>query len=689
MTDDVPEDLAEELRTRLHRDPHALQKNAGLFERVVLAYIEQGLLWDRCRAVLREIRGMSSVWLPRIKLAAHKQQGIQQIGEPGPDRPRVVDVWGPNAPVSDEAEIPRGWGANGIDCALYQEVVRQVDGMSVTRQMPISYDPIVIRRVIEHEDQRSIMLELVWRRGTRWYIAIYDRDEVFKKNGLVAAAADGAPVGDDNSIDLVRFLRAYENHNLAHIEHDYASSSMGWKGDVDDPTADGFLCGNVHMCRDEDARHFMLKPMGPGDEEEARAIRKGGNFDRWKLSVAKVQAYPAVRIAIYAGLASVMLPILGAPNVIVEWVNRTSTGKTRVLQIVQSLWRSAMTFLTSWDNTVSNLESKAHLHSGLPLFVDDTKAVIGGKRGEEILGRAIYKYINGKGRGRDQRSGGQRSTISWRGVLFSTGETPSSDLAHAEGAAARVLSFWTKPWGESNPETGAMIDSLVEIELAENYGHAGPAFVQWLHEHRDLWPQARLAYDEATHKIRDTFKSPAADRLARVIALLEVTAALAHAADVIPWPPRSLLDDPEIQALLRVSVEQAEVGADDVMRAWEYMMSEVESRGAQWLDWGVVPSKTEGPSAGWIGWRRATSLGWLKAKLQRTLEEGGFNADAIIRGLTERGMIRAGDKGHPHTRPIRVGDGTARVVYVVLDESKWHLDGVAPQPSTGDDDGLG
>lgn len=687
MTDDVHDDLAEDLHAQLRRDPDVLHKNATLYEAVVLACVEDGYQWSKCQRVMREAR-IPRDFVKKIKLAARKMQGVAgSIGEPF-SLPRVAEAW-KGAPVSKDAEIPRGWGVNSNECALYQQVERQVDGMTVMKEMPISFDPFVICRRIKHLDHDSIMLELAWRTSRTWHKGVYDRDEVFKKSGLVGTAADGAPVADDNAMDLVKYLRAYESHNLHSIDLSFASSSMGWKGTTDDPTADGFLCGSKQMCLTKKSKLYMLKPMGPGDKEEADTVRTCGTFDAWKQSIMKVSKYAAVRIGVYAGLASVLLPILGAPNTIVEWVKGTSTGKTRVLHVVQSLWKSSVTAIPSWDNTVSNVESKAHLFTGIPLFIDDTKAVVtnAGKKGEEQLGKTIYKFVNGVGRGRDQRSGGQRAVITWRTILFSTGETPSSELAHAEGAAARVLSFWTAPWGKSNPETGAMIDRLVEIELAENYGHAGPAFVQWVHDNRALWDKLRGMYEESTRRVREMFNSRAADRLARVVALIDVTAVAAHIAGIVPWPAQSVLDDPEIHILLQASVKQAERGANDAQRAWEHMLSEAESRSSQWIDWNTEPKPGSEPHAGWLGWRSYKCLAWYPSKLRQVLEAANYNYDSVCRAWQERGMLLAVKSQRGYAKALKIGESrkTSYAVCLCLEERRWYPDGEAP-PDLPDED---
>lgn len=655
----VLEDLAAELRQKLHDDPDILFKNQALMDRVVSACTNNGIEWSQIRRVLRDLR-LIKEWEPRILSEKLERMGIAQLANPTSTHRSVLDVWR-DAPVDEDAEVPPGFGFDDAQAgAIYLKVERKEDKMPVIKKMTVSYDPIVIKRRILHVDDGKIFLELAWRTGARWHTAIYPRESVFSSRDIVQTAADGAPVGSDNAADVVKYLRAYETHNRSSRDVGYATSSMGWKGDDDDPTCNGFMFGERQIGWDAEApsaRAFMLKAAGPGDRDDAKALRTRGTLEAWQKAVSELQSYPAFRLAIYAALASPLLPILDAPNAIIEWVGTTSTGKSRVLEMAQSCWRSANTKLPGWDNTISNFETKAHLFSGIPMILDDTKLVVKnmGAKGEEILAKAIYKYINGVGRGRDFRSGGQRSSLTWRSVLLSTGENPSSELAVAEGAAARVLSFWSSPFGRNNPKVGATLDRLVHVDLSENYGHAGPGVVKWLHEHRGEWQAIRVAYDRYTAKLRERYPTAAGARLARVVALLEVSATIGVMAGVIPWAAETLVDDPEIRTILTASIRQAETGADDARRVYDLVLSEAESRHSQWIDWGSEPKSEDEPSSGWLGWRSATMMGWLPSQLRKTLKAAECNPDAVLRAWRERGImdVQEGRKD----KSVRIGGG--------------------------------
>jgi len=123
------------------------------------------------------------------------------------------------------------------------------------------------------------------------------------------------------------------------------------------------------------------------------------------------------------------LLILQAPNFIVDWANRTSTGKTTALRVGASAWgnpdeRAGHTVLPSWDASRVWVERASGLLSGIPLFMDDTKRAKNSKMVSELL----YTVAGGRGRGRGNTTS-LAATCSWRTVLLSSGEAPATSFS--------------------------------------------------------------------------------------------------------------------------------------------------------------------------------------------------------------------------------------------------------------------
>lgn len=637
---DANDGLSVEFARLYAGDEDILEKNDGLRQRIIAACVENGRSWKEIQKIFRK-EGITRKYEPSIVREARKLKGIASIGgAPGLTHTPVVDVW-PDAPVSSEASSPPGFGYEDPDAGpVYKQTLKfREDGTSSARRTWVSRRPIVISKRIMHDDG-SISLEISWKIANRWHNGIYNREHILDASKIVSrTAGDGLPVSSSNKDVLVEYLHAYEDHNIALIPHGYSSSAMGWQGDRGAPTKHGFLFGSKQI--GANGKEIGFKGAGPGDDDDARLYETDGDFDQWKSAWSKLARFPAFKVMLYASLAAPLLAIVGAPNMIIEIVGDTSRGKTTAMQAAQSCWRSANTTFDNWFNTAVGFEAKAHLHTDMPLFIDDTKTAVEQGRGVQ-LAKIIYQFISGRGRGRGSRDGGQRATHNWRSILISSGEVPSSDLARSEGAAARVLSLWGTPLGDNvTSEIATLAVDVVEGSLGENFGLAGPRLVTWLHENRDTWAALKRSYLSSATRVRETFAGAAASRLAKVIALLDISSSVANEAGCLPWPWQPLLEDAGIRKLLETALQHANRAADHAAEAWRHLVSYADARPSQWIPYGSLPSSEEEPAAGWLGWVNSSNYYWYPSQLKRAIKESPFadEADVIIRKMRDRKLI--------------------------------------------------
>ena len=641
----VEQDLALELSRALRDSKRILYKNEALLERIVIARSQAlsgegdgGLVWSECLDVLKDAKIVKE-WEPRITKRARSLLGVPSIGgPPSLSNQPVKDSW-KEAPVHSEASAPPGFGFNDPEFGSVFKLItkEKSDGTTVQRKVTVCRRPIVIQRRIMHDDG-SVSLELAWLKNA-WRSGIYNREHVFDSSKIVGrTAGDDMPVSSDNRDLMVEYLHAYEDHNFAQIARGWSSSAMGWQGDLDNPTKHGFLLGLQQI--GGNGRAIEFHGAGSGDKIDARMYRENGSFDAWKKGALVLSQYPVFRLMTYAALTAVLLPIVGAPNCIFELVGPTSRGKTTAMKYGLTLWRSSNSPLDGWDNTVVGFESKAHLHTDMPLFVDDTKTAIDKGHGSQVA-KIIYQFVSGRGRGRGDREGGQRITQNWRSFMISTGEVMSSDLARSEGAATRVLSVWGAPLGRVvDPKTATMVDNIVDGSMSENYGHAGPAVVRWLASHRDEWPKIKAYYLQSATEVREHFEGAAASRLAKVIALLDTASFVANRVGVLPWDWKPLLKDPELRALIADAIQHATKASNHALDAWNHVLSYAESRSSQWRTWGTDGNRDEEPASGWLGWQTKDIYAWLPSQLKKALRDGGYEeADSVLRKWRDRGVL--------------------------------------------------
>lgn len=654
----------------------ALDGDDELWQQLCDAYADTVGEWAEIRAILKKFSVCAAVE-QRVKSMLHKKRNVRQIRAPVA-RNSVLSVWG-DAPVSAESFAPDEYALLAGVPALERVMVKTIAGQQVETRLAVSNDPIVVTRRLGHMQSSEILLEVAWR-GThgRWHRQVFDRDVFMSNRKIVDTSLRGLPVSSVNAPELVRWIQQYERQNQTVLPVGYVTHSMGWQGGADDHTKHGFLCGTRQL--GGNGRAIELHG-SEGDMADAEELREHGRASSWTTAIGRMAHFPAVRLAIYAALAAPFIAPLEGPNAIVEWAGRTSTGKSTLLRIAQSCWKSANVSLPTWNTTMIGIEAQASAGSDLPLFVDDTAAAVDGGRSQN-LGKVIYQLVSGRARGRGAIKGGQRLRSSWRTLVLSTGETPLSELAKAEGAAARVLTFWSAPLGPTSTAT-AQTSSEVMAELGEHFGHAGPAVVRWLCEHREQWKTLRELAAETARRVRIAIRTPAASRLSEVVGLLEATAFVAHQACGLPWQPQSLLDDKQIVDAITGAVELSSATADRAYLAWEHAIGVAQSRPHSWLWWGTRPGSSgvpeeherRDPPGGWLGYRSVFTdislpprWAWYPHQLRKVLEDGGFNVEGTLRAWKDIDLLVNPDHAR-FTSVIRpAGDRSQMRMIVVKDE---------------------
>ena len=145
--------------------------------------------------------------------------------------------------------------------------------------------------------------------------------------------------------------------------------------------------------------------------------------------------------------------------------------------------------MTRWRNTSNALESIAASRNGLGLVVDDL-----GTLSPDEAEAVAYMLGNGVGKGRLTRDVQLRESKKWAFYGLSSGEVTLRDHAQqarfrrslGAGAESRFISITlTEVIPELHGHASVPDFARVMCErLAPAHGTAGPAFVEWLIEHR-------------------------------------------------------------------------------------------------------------------------------------------------------------------------------------------------------------
>lgn len=530
----------------------------------------------------------------------------------------------------------------------------------------IAYSPVIITGRLYEVDEGTEYLRLSWKRPQGWRDKTVDRGTAFNGRKLIELASHGFPVADTNTKDLVDYLHKLEAVNLLQFPSARISSHLGWQG----PDAKlGYLWGRTLLSPDgEEAAPVNLDELPPddwkqdwiafrgtsgGDEQIASGYHAAGSAADYFQALTVLDAYPRALLGFYASLVPPLLQILGAPNFILEWANRTSTGKTICLRIAASVWgkpdeRAADGAMWSWDATRVGAERLCGILSGLPVILDDTKRI--GSKNPGFIAEMIYLVVNGRGKIRG-KPGGIANTKTWKTILLSSGEVPATSFTQDGGTRPRCLEIRGIPFGKDDQATRQVVDSL-NLSLLTHYGHAGPLFVRWLLGQRGQWPRFTEEYQASVNTYAQNATSPIAGRMAHCAAAIDMAAVLAHAALELPWDYRDPLEHIWGGIIAEASEDMGEVRAlrDVISWAWAH---------ANWFI-GRQDTDNEGspkiPSQGWAGkWDGGTSwafIAFYHTRLDAILKERGFEPEGVYPAWKERGWLET--EGKYYTRKVSI-----------------------------------
>ena len=440
------------------------------------------------------------------------------------------------------------------------------------------------------------------------------------------------------------YLHALEAENHNRLPCQRVSSHLGWQGNNGDG---GFLWGRTHLAADDWTQTpVSFHGLDTGDEQIADGYRAEGSLDAWLDAIRPLSRYPRVLLALYAAFVPPLLHILGTPNFVVDWANRTSTGKTTALRVAGSVWgnpdeRSPESALGTWDGTRVWLERASAVLSGIPLLLDDTKRA----KNEKIVADLLYTVAGGRGRGRGNKTSLAR-TRTWRTVMLSTGETRATSFTQDGGTRMRCLEVSGAPFGKEDDETRQLVDRL-NLQILANYGHAGPAFVRRLIKERENWPTLQVRYRAGVE-----YYAPKNGRLAQYMAAIHVAADVVHQLFDLPW-----CHGEKLAALWIAIAPEAEDAAGEV-RAIRDVMSWAHANRDSFYSL-TSDHQRYAPSGGWAGrWDQKADwefVAFYPHLLEERLRDHEYQHEAILTGWKERGWLETDADRKRSTKRMRVG----------------------------------
>lgn len=583
-----------------------------------------------------------------------------------------LDDWSLRAKVSNaplDLSIPGSW-------AFQEGGITRLDGGGDPSKNSIPKLTIPTGRVRDLDTGRRL-LEVSWLTGTTWRSIVADRSAFKDRTSIVRLADQGLPVASHTASTMIQFLDELEVLNEELIPETVCTSHLGWH------RVDGEMYFQVNAETTLSAggsATFTFQPADQGDRQLAMAPAGAGSHQEWQRGSLLLMQFPKVAIAIHTPLASVLLEPLGhqVTSFSVSFEQRTSSGKTSaVLFGLSTFFRPTETGadspLISFDATPVSLERRFAILHNLPAAIDDTKRA----KNPQQVGDIPYLITQGIGRGRGTKSGLDRLR-GWKLAAEITGEAPLGAYSQSGGAHARVLPIRGAPFVEVS-EANAKLIAEVRGILAENYGHAGPAFVQrlLLEYKKDGCESLRKRHRDLAESYACRSSVGAIQRMATFAAAIHLAGELGHEWEILLGPFTAPMES-----------------------VWKDILAEAEDPSGEnrallsVLDWAranphrfqsyIGEATPEGPipHQGWAGYWLFSAesktvpdkLGFYPHVLDSVLVSLGYDPPAgILNGWRDLGYLKLGEQDSTDgkrrlAKNVSIKQGNRRLI--VIDLSK-------------------
>lgn len=355
----------------------------------------------------------------------------------------------------------------------------------------------------------TILLDILFYSRNEFHRVVTTR-EIFNEKNIMQLTEKGADVRADNYKKIVSFLQQQERKI---VKTHYLHTSLGWK-----QTGDELVYYHSHSL----AKESIVKEAS-SEYSGTLAIKPTGQFDVWKDTIqTHVLGRPALEFALVYGFTAVVNALLAKYRpmevLLVHIFGDSSTGKTTASRIaVSSFGKSSSDgLLKNWNATFNALMKVIAHNHGMPMVLDESST----KTNSDFTS-VIYQLAEGRDKNRLNSEIELREQQKWSGAFLSTGEHRLTEKSNKNsGLMVRVPEFGNISWTESATHAEA-----IKNALENNYGHAGPQFVQHIIDTFDLkeWEERVDAWKKNVVDAMNT-KDGFSERLAEKYAVILLTA---------------------------------------------------------------------------------------------------------------------------------------------------------------------
>ena len=330
----------------------------------------------------------------------------------------------------------------------------------VTKRLndPIHGETILIRRTLPRDGHKEFPITIV---------DTLSKDE-FKK----VMAFNGIIELPDKMQHILGYIVACAKELQIIQEVETMRLQFGWTDDDDK-----FILGT----REIGPSYVRYSPPSKATGEIANALRPVGDLDTWKniVNVYDLPGFEPHAFALFSAFGAPLIKFMGIKGGIINLINNKSgTGKSTILQVMNSVWGHPDELMLSWRDTMNVKMHRLAVMCNLPIGVDEITKM----SGDEFSDMA-YSATQGAPRRRMKANANEERLAEgfWATLMVCTSNSSMIDKLQAlkstsEGELMRLMQYKIEPTNNLDKREAKRLFG----KLQSNYGLAGQPYAQYL-----------------------------------------------------------------------------------------------------------------------------------------------------------------------------------------------------------------
>ena len=340
----------------------------------------------------------------------------------------------------------------------------------------VCYHPIIPIEKYKNLEDGTEKIKLAYYVDEEWNYIIVDKSTISSNQSIVKLSDRGIMVTSENAKFLVKYLAEMQNLNASKIPKSISISRLGWFGNILAPYSDKYEFDN-----EVDLPNIKEK------------FKESGKLEDWVEFFREKRKYNNIsRIAMAAGVASILLKDLKQSGFTVHFYGESEVGKSVACMAAQSIFGNPAQndnkgIGINFNFTAVGLEYRLNLYNNIPLFINEMQHQKDAKDYDKIL----FLISEGKGKARSTKVGGIGKENSWNNVVITNGEKNIIKDNSNAGAYNRCIACEVKDYSYEN------LSEVADFSK-ENYGTAIREILRKLNDY-DL----NNIYKESLEKIKN------------------------------------------------------------------------------------------------------------------------------------------------------------------------------------------